>query len=484
MSSQKIGEASGGPSQGNGDAPDSTRLVCRITAAGYYYRVGETELGPFTLQERYDPNFEATLCGRLHVTVDELAAAYWGAVQRPVGFDEVSEALGSTIRRDISTKLILLSGCLLTFTDEDQVNILMAGESSGGKTYNALEVVAYFRDLSQDAVLRIASASPTAFFHDQGKWDKEAGVLRVDLRQKILVFLDQPHYSLLERLRPLMSHDQRELLYKITDKSTKGRMRTKNVILEGYPTVILCAAKLSLDEQEKTRVFILSPEVSVEKLQESLQLAVKRVSDRQTFREWVDSHPLRKWLRDRIEAIQAANVRQVVIEQQEQVYERFVSSHKRLAPRHQRDLPRILSLIKAHALLNLWWRERRGSQSIVARQEDVDAGFELYGRIAKPNELGLSPSVYEVYEAVIKPLLDGEGAVDRRRILSRYFEYYGRHLADETLRREIVPGLVDCGLVLEQPDPSDRRRKLLYPPDPPPNSQPENIVEDIDVEGE
>jgi hypothetical protein len=78
----------------------------------------------------------------------------------------------------------------------------MAGESSGGKTYNALEVVAYFRDLPKGLVLRIATASPTAFFHDHGKWDKNAQVLRIDLRQKILVFLDQPHYSLLERLRP------------------------------------------------------------------------------------------------------------------------------------------------------------------------------------------------------------------------------------------------------------------------------------------
>ena len=29
----------------------------------------------------------------------------------------------------------------------------------------------------------------------------------------------------------------------------------------------------------------------------------------------------------------------------------------RLAPRHQRDLPRILGLIKAHALLNVWHPE-------------------------------------------------------------------------------------------------------------------------------
>ena len=478
---QNIGEASGGPSTPQPDTCNTPNLLCRITAAGYYYQLDETELGPFTLQDHYDAKFEETVAAKFNVKPEEVSSAYWRAVQRPITFSEVNDALGSTIRHDVSTKLILFCGCLLTFTDEDQVNILMAGESSGGKTYNALEVVGYFGDL----VLRIATASPTAFFHDHGNWDKEAQVLRVDLRQKILVFLDQPHYSLLERLRPLMSHDQRELLYKITDKSTKGPMRTKNVILEGYPTVILCAAKLSLDEQEKTRVFILSPETSVEKLQESLQLAVKRVGDRQAFRGWIDSHPLRKWLRDRIEAIQIAKVKQVIIDDQGQVYERFVNSHKRLAPRHQRDLPRILSLVKAHALLNLWWRDRRGNGAIVANQEDVDAGFGLYNQIAKPNELGLSPQIYEVYETIIKPLLDNETEVDRRRVLSRYFEHYGRHLADETLRREIVPALIDCGLVVEQPDPSDRRRKLLYPPDVPPISEsaPEP-VEDIVTGGE
>jgi len=482
---QNIGETSGGPSNPQPDTSNPPKVSCRITAAGYYYRQGETELGPFTLQDHYDPKFEETVGTKLNLEPEHVSDAYWRTVERPITFSEINEALGSTIRHDVSTKLILFCGCLLTFTDEDQVNILMAGESSGGKTYNALEVVAYFRDLPKDLVLRIATASPTAFFHDHGKWDKEAQVLRIDLRQKILVFLDQPHYSLLERLRPLMSHDQKELLYKITDKSTKGPMRTKNVILEGYPTVILCAAKLSLDEQEKTRVFILSPETSVEKLQESLQLAVKRVGDRQAFREWINSHPLRKWLRDRIEAIQTANVKQVIIEDQEQVYQRFVNAHKRLAPRHQRDLPRILSLIKAHALLNLWWRDRRGDGTIVANQEDVNAGFELYNQIAKPNELGLSPQIYEVYETIIKPLLDNEPVVDRRRVLSRYFEHYGRHLAGETLRREIVPALIDCGLVVEQPDPSDRRRKLLYPPDAPPIPENgTNVVEDIVTKGE
>ena len=481
-----IGGASGGLSGTQlGAVSGASTLECRITAAGYHYRLGETELGPFTLQDHYDgADFGATIAAKFNIEPDEVFRAYSRAIERPISFSDVADALGSTIRRDVATKLILFCGCLLVFTDEDQINILMAGESSGGKTYNALEVAAYFEPLG-DIVRKIATASPTAFFHEQGEWDKKLQVLRVNLRQKILIFLDQPHYSLMERLRPLLSHDQRELLYKITDKSKKGPMRTKNVVLEGFSTVILCGARLSLDEQERTRVLILSPETSAEKLQESLRLAVAKVGDRQAFREWVDSHPLRRWLRDRVEAIHVSNVKHVIVENQEQIFERFINSHKRLAPRHQRDLPRILSLIKAHALLNLWSREKRGYGTIVATQEDVDAGFGLYDLIAKPTELGLSPQIYEVYETIIKPLLDNETVVDRRRILSMYFEHYGRHLADETLRREIVPALIDCGLVSEQPDPSDRRRKLLYPPDVPPISENgSNVAEDIVNNGE
>jgi len=123
--------------------------------------------------------------------------------------------------------------------------------------------------------------------------------LVVDLRGKLIIFLDMPHYSLLERLRPLLSHDRRELLYKITDKSKRGALRTKNVLIVGYPTIWFCVAKLSRDDQERTRCIALSPETSAEKLIESLRLAVARVGDREAFKQWLRSHPRRRWLKAR-----------------------------------------------------------------------------------------------------------------------------------------------------------------------------------------
>lgn len=464
MTSEESRSSSTHPAQIKGSPNDrlsQPRVVQHITDVGYYYRAGDLELGPFTVQDEEDPKFDLELAAKLSVEPKEILLAQLREIQRPMALDEVAEILGSTIRQDKATKLILFSGMLLTFTDEDQVNILMSGESAGGKSYISLEVAAYF---PKDIQLIIARASPTAFFHDVGTWDDEAKVLRVDLRQKILILLDQPHYTLLEMLRSLLSHDKPELLHKITDKSKRGELRTKNVIVQGYPTVVFCAAKLSLDEQERTRVFILSPETSQEKIEESLRLSIARVGNREAFKDWVDLHPRRRSLKSRIDAIRNAGVKNVVIEDQEAIYKKFRESHPRLAPRHQRDLPRILSLIKAHALLNWRYRESPDRGTIVANEEDVEAGFWLYSLIAKPNELGLSPQVCDIYESVIMPLLNKGDSISRKEIMRAYHSFYGRPLARKKLEEEILPSLETAGLIAEEPDPNDKRRLLVCTP--------------------
>jgi len=437
------------------------RVIQRVTDVGCYYRVGAVESGLCTMQDEQDVEFDLTIAQKLGVDVKEIMAAREWEVRRLTTFDEIADVLGCTIRHDRANKLILLCAGLLTFTDEDQINILMSGESAGGKSYTALEVASYF---PRDIVRIIATASPTAFFHDEGEWDKETRILRVSVRQKLLIFLDQPHYTLMEKLRPLLSHDRRELLYKITDKSKCGSLRTKNVILEGYPTVLFCAAKLSLDEQERTRVFILSPQTDQGKLEESIRLRITRDGDRQAFRDWIALHPRRRWLRARIEAVRNTGIDQIVVEEQDSVYSKFMETHKRLAPRHQRDIGRILALIKAHALLNWSHREQPRPRTIIANRDDVEAGFLLYSEVAKSNELGLAPQIYEIYESVIKPHLDPLQPLRKDIIAASYFEQYGRPLPWLKLDREILPALGASGLIRLEPDPTDRRRMVVCPP--------------------
>ena len=88
----------------------------------------------------------------------------------------------------------------------------------------------------------------------------------------------------------------------------------------------------------------------------------------------------------------------IVIEDSEnRVCTRFVEEHGgKLIPRHQRDIARLIALIKACALLNCFTREKLSDNRIKATDEDLENGFRLYNVIALPNELGISPEIYDI----------------------------------------------------------------------------------------
>ena len=130
------------------------------------------------------------------------------------------------------------------------------------------------------AIMEIAGASPTSFFHENADYDETKQTYTVNLENKILIFIDQPQFQLLQRLRPLLSHDRKTLTYKITDKKASGANRTKTVIIKGFCTIIFCTGGLATDEQEKTRLILLSPSTSEQKIGDALELIAKCDSQR------------------------------------------------------------------------------------------------------------------------------------------------------------------------------------------------------------
>ncbi len=185
---------------------------------------------------------------------------------KPLTVDDLINILGSTVKHDDENKAITFLTMLLTYTEEDQINLGFLDESSTGKSYIPLELSWYFP--SED-IIKLGYASPTAFFHDYGvlmhkegipvnfemkpnkvaikedlevekgsvskeeleatyrremrKWKEllKGSYYLVNLHQKIVIFLDMPHDMLLQRLRSLLSHDDREIVVKITDNVKK-----------------------------------------------------------------------------------------------------------------------------------------------------------------------------------------------------------------------------------------------------------------------
>ena len=218
-------------------------------------------------------------------------------LKKEVSWQEIASILSTSIKKDEAPKLITFCGMLLAQTNEDQLNIGYQAESSAGKSYIPIEVANYF---PKEEVQVLASASPTAFYHDGGEWDAERRVLIKNLEHKNLIFLDMPHFQLLEKLRPMLSHDMKELHYKITDKDQKKGLRTKNVIIKGYSSMFFCTTKTDPDEQEKTRLLLLSPAIDQEKLRESLELASLRKGNPEEYRKHIEEDPQRTWLMNRV----------------------------------------------------------------------------------------------------------------------------------------------------------------------------------------
>src|SRR3989344_2750916 len=292
---------------------------------------------------------------------------------KPLSLDDLLDILGLTIKRDEENKIVTFLCELSAYTENAQFNLSFNAPSSTGKSYIPLEISNLFP--SED-VMKLGNCSPTAFFHEQGEYNKDKNAITVDLSRKIIIFLDQPHTALLERLRSLLSHDEKEMHSKITDKNQKGGNRTKTVIIKGFPSVIFCSAGLRIDEQESTRFLLLSPEVNREKIRQAVIEKIKKETDIDAYKDWLNSNPERKMLKDRILAIKQADVMEINIHSPEKVEEKFLSGNKKLQSRGTRDVGRIISIAKSLALLNLWFRERIGS-TVIANDDDVEGAFKF-----------------------------------------------------------------------------------------------------------
>jgi DNA primase len=389
---------------------------------------------------------------------------------KPITAEELISVLGLTIKRDEENKLIAFLCCLSAYTDQSQFNISFNAPSSTGKSFIPIEISSLFPEVD---VTKLGNCSPTAFFHDQGEYDKETNVITVDLSRKIIIFLDQPHTALLERLRSLLSHDQKEMISKITDKNQKGGNRTKTVILKGYPSVIFCSAGLKIDEQESTRFILLSPETSQEKFRFAIHEKVKKESNYDAYLEEINSNPERKLLMERIEGIKQEEIGNIRISDPELIEKIFLANRNKLKPRHQRDVGRLLALTKIFALLNVWFRERDGN-TIIANEDDIKEAAKLWDKISESQEYNLPPYVYKLYRQLIVPAYeeknylvkqDEKMGLTRQEIREKHYSLFGNYVPDWQLRQNILPMLETAGLVIQEQDLDDRRKTLVTPAD-------------------
>jgi|GEM_PF-288112 len=392
-----------------------------------------------------------------------------------IPLQEVVDTLALTIKQDDDNKLITFLAMLSAYTDSSQLNISFNAPSSTGKSFTAIQVASLFPEADK---IELSGASPTSFYHGEGVYVKELDAKIVMLERKILLFYEQPNPDLQAKLRAVLSHDQRELHYRITNKDKKGANRAEEVIIRGYPATVFCSAGLRLDEQETTRAILLSPEISDEKIQAGVIRSMERGANTAQYEAKLEANPQRRVLKDRILAISREHVDDIIVSNHEEIFKRFNEKFKKAKPRHMRDADHLMSLIKAAALLNVWHRQQPDG-TIIASQSDIDQVFELWGRLIESQDMNVPPAVMAFYKVYILPAFANKFATDydamadmeKRRVgLSNeelsayYFRKEGAPLNAEQLRKQILPQLQAAGIIVrEKPQIGDKRSPHIYP---------------------
>lgn len=382
-----------------------------------------------------------------------------------MSIDELASVLNTTIKYDYANKCITFLAMLTAYTESDQLNIFITGPASSGKTYLMQEVAAYFPEEDKEL---IAQASPTAFKHRQPVIDPDTGKKYVDLERKLVLFQDVPGFQLQETLRPLMSHDKKEIVYLTTDRGKSSDLLTKESTIRGFAVFITCSANSRMDEQESTRAIVLSPEVSKDKIKAGVKMASIKNSNPEEFAKLLASNADRRNLMERVRYIKNLHINSVIVPSEDEVRKEFDAiAGGNSMPRHQRDIAHFYSLIKAIAMLNAHLRLDE-NQNVIANSNDVKAAVQLWSTIYKAVELGVAPYIRDFYYNYIIPAYNErdvatyERGVPRANIKKKYYELTGDHINDDKLRKDILPALKEASII-EEVKADDKKTLLVTP---------------------
>jgi hypothetical protein len=217
---------------------------------------------------------------------------------------------------DSLIRQILYTG-LSSYIRDDPINLGIMAPTSEGKTYPVEECIKFF---PREDVYKVGSMSAKTLVRDKGmlvdknlnpiedklrelkkkakrlskkneqdekekideeieKLYKDAKTL-IDLRGKILVFLEPPDKEVWNILKPILSHDSFEIEYPFVNQTDKDGHETKKVIVRGWPSCIFCSArdesKWEMWSEVKSRFLTSSPNMIPQKYQESTKLIALR----------------------------------------------------------------------------------------------------------------------------------------------------------------------------------------------------------------
>jgi DNA-binding MarR family transcriptional regulator len=410
--------------------------------------------------------------------------------------DYVLSDLDTRVKKDKPVKLSVLFTGLSSFL-HDPMNLCLKGESGSGKTYNTTETLKYF---PEDRIWFLGGMSRKSLVHSHGvllnKNDEEIDLdyrpvkphrkefedeedfkralqqyqedlkdrreemrdsyTLVDLTGKILVFLESPDFETFQMLRPILSHDKEMIQYQFVDKTGKGQLQTRKVVLKGWPAALFLTTDVKYVEEMATRSFTATPENSEGKILEANVLTNMKASLPWQYAEETHAFKVISQLVQRLQE-QSSESKVDVVNPFLNLYEMF--PHE--ISRDMRDFQHFTQFLKTVTLLHYFQRpymKLKDSRLLIASLEDVRKALNIYKEIFETTRTGTEKRILDFYHKIIKT----KQSWYLKELTCEYNKTAKKKLSEDSIRVMLLR-LDQIGYVNSQRDDEDKRKNLYIP---------------------
>lgn len=425
---------------------------------------------------------------------------------------QIEKFLNSRIKDDPILVKQLVRVCFSAYTN-NPINLGVLAPTSEGKTYATVQVTNLFP--TKD-VIAVARLSPTALIHQNGilvdENGKEVGerldqlffeILQarreknkelsqeleseerelkkntknlVDLSNKILLFLDNPNQSTYEMLKPLLSHDKYELLYKTT--TSDGALKVKETIIRGWPATIICSAKNEAKNEVwpeiASRFFMTSPNTNVAKYKAANQLT----ADIMGIPSWSGSIRMeeeeKKYCQFFIEKIKDGIIK-LCKDTSNPIFNPYRQKIVELFPNTQgidmRHFSRfnafcnIETILNANSNVKIEFITNNGDRytSIITSLQNIDDTTKILGEISvlPPDKLKFFDKVFKncILESLDNYGNDEENvSLTSKELADKYTNIFKKPITAKKIVENYLEPLVDEGLLESKPNPDNKKQ--------------------------
>jgi hypothetical protein len=446
-------------------------------------------------------------------SINTVTTGYTNLDPPPIPGKDYSEFIIKTIKKTVKQEDSLLRqifySALSSYTKEP-INLGIIAPTSEGKTYPVIETLNLF---PKEDVWLIGSMSTKLLVRQKGvlvdennepiklavkelkgqikftnnREEKEKANNRlqelyenartlVDLGDKTLVFLEPPQHDLWNLLKPILSHDSKEIEFPYVDKTERGLI-PRRVIVRGWPSCIFCSAR---DESNwpvwpeiQSRFLITSPNMIPEKYHESNLLIAQRKGLPALVQQKiiVSNEDIRLakssilYLKQEIKKLSTDinnydnNNNPVWIPYLQYLAE-VLPSDKGTDTRAIRRIFSFLNIIPL-AKANLRTRLVYGAETLViADLEDLGEVLHITQNLS-----GMPAYKMKFFNEIFYPLYEANKnqPLTTKKLCEYYRTKYGKAIDSDSMKKKYLNELRNNGIIGEEDSPDDRREKNFTP---------------------